>query len=233
LVNPVDPAGMIQWLSDQLQQAEDNGDKVIIIGHQKSSGSLPSFSWVYFDLILRYESTVVGQYFGHSHEDYFISYLDPSNTSRGFSNAYICPSVTTYSNLNVGFRIYEMDIASKWITDAFTYTFNLTEANIINDPTNPGWYLEYSARETYGFTGDVIGPQDWADLTVEFETDDVKWNDFVTYQVKSAPRGPCEDSCRSGSICDLRTGRENDYSACQSSSHEEMNAYFRGKKKHC
>jgi sphingomyelin phosphodiesterase len=28
LVDPVDPGGMLQWLSNQLQTAEDNGDKV-------------------------------------------------------------------------------------------------------------------------------------------------------------------------------------------------------------
>jgi hypothetical protein len=44
--------------------------------------------------------------------------------------------------------------------------------------------MEYSARDVYGFTGDTITPQDWADLTVRMETDDTLWDEYITFKSK-------------------------------------------------
>jgi hypothetical protein len=48
-------------------------------------------------------------------------------------------SVTPYSFLNVGYRIYELDVASKAVTDQYMFVFNMTEANLNGDQP-PRWY---------------------------------------------------------------------------------------------
>lgn len=50
----------------------------------------------------RYESTVVGQFFGHTHLDEFQMFYDEETMTRPLGVAFIAPSVTTYVNLNPG-----------------------------------------------------------------------------------------------------------------------------------
>ncbi len=206
LVDSEDPGGMLQWLVDTLQECEDANERVIIIAHQHPNGLLDPFNRNYFDIILRYENTVRAQFYGHTHEDTFLVFLDPSNPSRAFNYGLMPGSVTPYSHLNYGFRILEMDIRTKYLLNYENYIFNLTEANQIRSPS---WYMEYSARKTYLSEKDYTQPmtaQDWANVTIEMQTDDVMWNDFLFYRIKSTNDPPiCEDSCRSDTICSLRT----------------------------
>ena len=50
----------------------------------------------------RYESTIAGQFFGHTHLDEFQMFYDEDTMSRPLGVAFIAPSVTTYVNLNPG-----------------------------------------------------------------------------------------------------------------------------------
>ncbi|KAJ8312503.1 hypothetical protein KUTeg_009876 [Tegillarca granosa] len=69
LINTTDPVGQLQWLVNVLQNAENKKEKVHIIGHihPGSSDCLKAFSWNYYRIVNRYESTVAGQFFGHAH----------------------------------------------------------------------------------------------------------------------------------------------------------------------
>lgn len=62
---------------------------------------------VMFDF--RYESTITAQFFGHTHYDEFQLFYDIADLGRALSIAYIGPSVTPYSELNPGYRIYYVD----------------------------------------------------------------------------------------------------------------------------
>lgn len=53
-------------------------------------------------LLPRYEGTITGQFFGHTHLDEFQMFYDEETLSRPVSVAFIAPSVTTYVNLNPG-----------------------------------------------------------------------------------------------------------------------------------
>lgn len=50
----------------------------------------------------RYESTIAGQFFGHTHLDEFQMFYDEVTMTRPLGVAFIAPSVTTYINLNPG-----------------------------------------------------------------------------------------------------------------------------------
>ena len=202
LVDPVDPGNMLSWLEKTLNIAEANKDKVYIIGHKPPHEALHSFKVNYFNIIYRYENTIIGQFFGHSHEDRFVVYLDPKNTSRGFANEFIPGSITPFSHLNVGFRIYDIDAKYKYITDSYNYIFNLTLANM--DKNEPDWYLEYSARNAYGFKSGYILPQNWIDLTLKFEVNNAMWDEYQFYQTKSARHVICHDQCKRDQLCDMR-----------------------------
>jgi len=50
----------------------------------------------------RYESTITGQFFGHTHMDEFQMFYDEETMTRPVGVAFIAPSATTYINLNPG-----------------------------------------------------------------------------------------------------------------------------------
>ena len=57
---------------------------------------------VFHPPISRYESTITGQFFGHTHVDEFQMFYDEETMTRPVGVAFIAPSVTTYVNLNPG-----------------------------------------------------------------------------------------------------------------------------------
>ena len=57
----------------------------------------------------RYQNTITGQFFGHTHYDHFEVFYDVETLTRPVSVAYIAPSVTPYSGLNIGYRFYTVD----------------------------------------------------------------------------------------------------------------------------
>ena len=60
--------------------------------------------------IFRYESTIVGQFYGHAHDDEFEIFYDPaSNFTRPTSMAYVGPSVVGASSGNSGYKVYTID----------------------------------------------------------------------------------------------------------------------------
>lgn len=74
---------------------------------------------IVLDHIFRYESTITGQFFGHTHNMIYEVFYDVINRTRPVGVAYIPGSVTTYSFLNPGFRIYEVDgnyEGSSWVS---------------------------------------------------------------------------------------------------------------------
>ena len=67
---------------------------------------------------IRYESTIAGQFHGHTHKDEYEVFYDLHNTSRPVAMSYIGGSVTTYSYTNPGYRIYTIDgnyNGSSWV----------------------------------------------------------------------------------------------------------------------
>ncbi len=70
----------------------------LMVHFSKQSGS-----FLYNSLSFsRYESTITGQFFGHTHVDEFQMFYDEDTLTRPLSVAFIAPSVTTYVNLNPG-----------------------------------------------------------------------------------------------------------------------------------
>ncbi|KAL4223137.1 Sphingomyelin phosphodiesterase [Mactra antiquata] len=217
-INTTDPAGMLQWFIDELQDAENVGDKVHVIGHifPGCNCCLKAWSWNYYKIVNRYESTIVEQFFGHTHSMYYEMFYDDVTFLRPLGVAYLPGSITTYSNLNPGFRIYEIDgnySGSSWRVQDFTnYYLNLTKANLENVVV---WEEEYSAREVYGMPS--LFPKDWNDLIFRMKTDDELFQTFCRHKQKSAPNDcmTCTGQCRKDFLCDLKTGRNGDPNLCK------------------
>ncbi|KAG4066539.1 hypothetical protein HA402_007175 [Bradysia odoriphaga] len=174
ILNATDPASHLQWLIYELQAAELSNEKVHIIGHISPGyiDCMRIWSRNYYNIIRRFESTVTGQFFGHTHGDEFEMFWDdPDDLNRAVNVAYIAPSVTAFSNFNPGYKIYYVDgdhaDTSRMVIDQECWTFNLDDANVQGTPI---WYKLYSARSSYGMAG--LRPNDWKEFVNKMETDD-------------------------------------------------------------
>ncbi|KAF4108171.1 sphingomyelin phosphodiesterase [Onychostoma macrolepis] len=211
MVNSTDPAGQLQWLINILQESENKGEKVHIIGHIPPGLCLKSWSWNYYHIVNRYESTITGQFFGHTHVDEFQMFYDEDTLTRPLSVAFIAPSVTTYVNLNPGYRVYYMDGnypgSSRMVLDHETFILNLTLAN--NQPSkpdpNPSWTLLYRASEAYGLS--TLFPSDMDALIKVMKNDDHVFQRFWYLFHKGHVSKPCTDTCKTSLICLLHSGR--------------------------
>ncbi|XP_022092882.1 sphingomyelin phosphodiesterase-like [Acanthaster planci] len=215
LENEDDPAEELEWLIGVLQKAEDNQDHVHILGHipPGSGDCFVQWSKNYNEIVNRYESTIRGQFFGHTHKDSFEIFYEPK-TKRPTSILYNGGSVTTYSNVNPNYRIYEVDgnyKNSSWaVLDHATYVMNLTDANLTD---NPKWKLEYTAKTAYGMK--ALQAVDWNELVGKFEAaNSTLFDKFYTYYYKSNVPGPCDEKCKTGFICDLKTAQSGTHEFC-------------------
>jgi len=218
-LNNTDPDGELQWLVEQLQDAENNNQKVQILGHipTGSGDCLQWWSWNYYKMINRYENTVRGQFFGHTHSDSFTLFFENANhTARATNVMYVAPSITTYSNHNPAYRIYEIDgnrpDSSYSVLNHLTYYLDIVEANKQPQVTPP-WILEYSARETYSMSS--LFPEDWNNLFKRF-ADPAHDADFVLYNRYHTTNSghSCDPQCKRNLLCEIRQGRSGDASLC-------------------
>ncbi|EDO31208.1 predicted protein, partial [Nematostella vectensis] len=215
LLDSIDPAGQLQWLVDTLQESEDNGEKVHIIGHipPGSSDCLKAFSWNYYSIINRYQSTVTAQFFGHTHSDEFEVFYDEKTRRIPISFAFLGPSVTPYQFHNPGYRIYDIDgdydNSSRVVLNHETYILDLIEAN----KGEVQWTLEYNAKDAYKMPS--LLPSAWHDLLIRMTKDPSLVELAYKYFYKSSPEsihgGKCDSpSCQKSFICRMMEGRSND-----------------------
>ncbi|XP_061557653.1 sphingomyelin phosphodiesterase isoform X2 [Phycodurus eques] len=160
---------------------------------------------------LRYESTITGQFFGHTHFDEFQMFYDGETMTRPLGVSFIAPSVTTYINLNPGYRVYYVDGnyqgSSRMVLDHETFILNLTEANHKSgEPKeNPKWTLLYRATETYGLAS--LFPSDLDKLVQGFFGDERLFQKFWYFRHKGHVSEPCKETCKTAILCFLRSGR--------------------------
>ncbi|XP_006885532.1 PREDICTED: sphingomyelin phosphodiesterase [Elephantulus edwardii] len=222
LINSTDPAGQLQWLVGELQAAENRGDKVHIIGHIPPGHCLKSWSWNYYRIVDRYENTLAGQFFGHTHVDEFEVFYDEETLSRPLAVAFLAPSATTYISLNPGYRVYEIDGnypgSSHVVLDHETFILNLTQANAPG--ATPHWQRLYRARETYGLPNAL--PTAWHDLVYRMKGDTKLFQTFwFLYHKGHPPSEPCGPPCRLATLCAQLSARADSPALCRHLAPEE------------
>ena len=213
-VSESDPDNMLHWLISELQEAEDVGEDVYILGHIPPSNADVSRYWsfAFNEIVKRYSDTILGQFYGHTHTDAMQIVYDQNmstNVTEPVNVVYVCPSITPFVDLNPGFRVYEVDAATNVITNHFTYVMDLQASNSAQLPI---WNLEYDAKSAYEMKS--LSPKEWHKVTVKMANQQVdrSGNDFLdkylTYRVKSKmDEVKCGLKCRKSFICAIRTSQ--------------------------
>ncbi|KAI0030554.1 sphingomyelin phosphodiesterase [Vararia minispora EC-137] len=210
-----DPNGVLAFMVDQLQAAEDAGQRAWIIGHIPAGKSdvFHDQSNYYDQVIQRYKNTIAAQFFGHSHKDQFeIAYSDYTNQNAvtADSISFIAPALTPTSG-NPAFKIYDIDPDTYEVMDSKVYFTNISSPTFQNSPT---WDLYYSARAAYGpLVNPALQPTDslnasfWHRLTEVFSTNDTAFFEYNERISRGAGVSACTGTCRTNTICDMRAAR--------------------------
>lgn len=222
-INSTDPdvSGTFKFMIKELQAAEDAGERVWIIGHVLSGwdGSNPLLNPtdLFYQIIDRYSPHVIANVFwGHTHEDQAIIYYSNNgtvmNSSTALTTGWIGPSVTPLTNLNSGYRMYEVDTGSFDIYEAYTFYSDVNSYSSLNS-TGPTYKFEYSTREAYGAVTNwpataPLNATFWHGLTVAMESNRSLVSQFNTYQGKMSVRSPncTSEACAKAKICYMRAG---------------------------
>ncbi|KAJ3783471.1 sphingomyelin phosphodiesterase [Lentinula aff. detonsa] len=210
-----DPNGILSFMVEQLQAAENNGQRVWVIGHiPLGKSDIVEDQSNYYDQILqRYKDTIVGQFFGHSHKDQFeIAYSDYNDqtAANAVGVGLVCPALTPTSG-NPAFKVYDVDPDTFGIMNIRVIFANITDPSF---QENPSWAVYYDARETYGSlvglpTMSELTPAFWHNLTEVFMANDTAFQLFNTFLSRGGDVAPCTDAdnCKNTTICDQRAFR--------------------------
>ncbi|KAL0575217.1 hypothetical protein V5O48_006756 [Marasmius crinis-equi] len=228
-----DPNGILAFLVQELQAAEDAEEKVWVIGHiPLGKEDVVEDQSNYYDQILqRYKDTISGHFFGHSHKDEFqIAYSDYDNqvASNAVSFASIGPALTPTSKDivfrssgtksltsalggNPAFKVYDVDPDTSGLMNVRVVYSNISDPSFQSEPT---WLELYNARDLYGPLVNLsatsqLTPAFWHNLTEVFRTNDTAFQLFNALQGRKqgAVAGSCDEQCRITRICDIRAFR--------------------------
>jgi hypothetical protein len=219
---------MLRFLTDELQAAEDAGQRVWIIGHVPAGydGSNPLINApnLFYSIVQRYApATIANIFFGHLHRDTLSLYYSyPStkngstfvpgtyNTSTPLVAAWQGQSLTTLGGLNGGWRYYDVDAETFTIHNSYNFYANISLA--VNDTPVP-WQFLYSARETYDPHGawPAAAPLNatfWDWVTRQMSTNSTLMNLYNLYETKASAETPncTTPACQAQKICYIRSG---------------------------
>lgn len=229
---------MLRFLTDELQAAEDTGERVWIIGHVPAGydGSNPVINApnLFYSIVQRYSPHVIANvFFGHNHRDQFYLYYSyPAtkngstftagtyNTSSPLMTAWLGQSLTTLGGLNGGWKYYDVDASSFVIYDSHNFYANISNAK---DDTPVAWKPLYSARSTYDpnntWPSDApLNATFWDKVTREMEANGDLVNSYNLYETRASPMTPnCTTGpCHAQKICYMRSGSVVQGMACGS-----------------
>ena len=222
-INTTDPdaSGTFSFMIQELQAAEDAKERVWILGHVLSgwdgSNPLPNPTDLFYQIVDRYSPHVIaGVFFGHTHEDEVMIYYSKNGTVQTAANAltpgWIGPSVTPLTNLNSGFRLYEVDTATFDVYDAYTWYADVNSFPALNtSKSGPTYKFEYSTRDAYPIGWPTDAPLNatfWHAVTLAMEKNRTLVETFNTFQGKSSVRSPncTNDACAKAKVCYMRSG---------------------------
>ncbi|KZO98290.1 Metallo-dependent phosphatase [Calocera viscosa TUFC12733] len=224
-INTTDPdiSGQFRWMADELQASEDADQRVWIIGHVppgwSGTNSMPNPTNLFYQIVDRYSPHVIAEiFFGHTHEDEFSIFYANNATNASAATAlatgWTAPSLTPLTNLNSGFRAYDIDPVTFNILDSYTWFSNVTAAPALDNQTSYGatYTFEYSAREAYGanISWPVSAPLNatwWHLVTEQWEINPSLVEKFTIYEGKSSTytTNCTSTACIESKICYARS----------------------------
>ena len=214
LLNHKNPAYTLhtQWLQDTLATAKRNGEKVLLVAHVPPGIASSTFEYGdwFVNVTLPYSDIIVGQLFGHTHQDHFKVVQHGGKT---LGSVLITPSVTTFAHQNPSFRIYSMDASTYALLDYDQYFLNITEANeLAKEGKTPKFEFNYSAKSLYGLKD--LSADSWLDLANRFKSNSTLFLQYVDNMYARSKPPSCDANCKKRVICQCEYASLSDALEC-------------------
>ncbi|KAJ5520356.1 hypothetical protein N7463_000809 [Penicillium fimorum] len=204
-INTTDPdnSGMFSWMIEEFGWDGTN--------------ALPDPTDLLYQIVDGYSPHVIANiFFGHTHEDEFMVYYTNNeavqDAGNAFTTGWIMPSITPLTNLNSGFRVYEVDMGDFNIYEAYTFYSTVSDYPTL-EHTGPTFEIEYSTRAAYGLAAgwDEDAPLNatfWHRVTNAMEKEVKLVSLHNTYQGKRSVKSPrCTTAiCQKAKVCYMRSG---------------------------
>jgi sphingomyelin phosphodiesterase len=219
--NMTDYSSQFAWLSDVLYQCEQRNEKAILIGHSEPRHWFDMFNDEFNLIISNYSHVISNTFFGHTHEaSVSIFHSNSSSTYEPLVVSYVAGSITPYTNLNPGFRVYNYDREqfmqkSYLVEDYFQYWVDLPTANA---QQSIDWTpLRLQATVNYSLVD--LSPKSWTALAQSFQKKQNQ-NAYFAYETAfykgaNLSSNPWESIQSLG--CDILTISTTEYSQCMQS----------------
>ena len=134
------------------------------------------------------------------------------DTANAQTVGWIGPSITPLTNLNSGYRMYEVDTGDFSVYNAYKFYANVSTFGSINaTETGPVFEYEYSARDAYPIDWPVDAPLNatyWHLVTEAMALNHTLVSRFNTFQGKTSIKSPncTSDACAEAKVCYMRSG---------------------------
>jgi sphingomyelin phosphodiesterase len=219
--NITDPGAQITFLQSQLALAESQGERVFILGHIPPGAEDCMSDWAdrYNAVVGRYAGIVAGQFFGHTHSDQFYVGKD-YRTGEPATVQWVAPSVTTLSDRNPSYRVYEVDSGDHEILDYHQYRLDLPLANAQNITT---WTDIYSFKDLYSLPN--LNITSISALVQQLSTNSSLARLYLDNYNAGGPGSPagCSGGCLAALNCTVTSPVWRDYLTCTNSTMSKMN----------
>lgn len=161
---------------------------------------------------------ITGEHYSHTlSRELFLTLAHSTvrDAANALTTGWIGPSIVPLTNLNSGYRMYEVDTGDFSIYEAYTFYTNISDNIALNGSSSvgPTWKLEYNTRNTYGAaanwpTNAPLNATFWHRVTEAMERNNTLVSAFNSYQGKLSQKSPnCTcTGCISAKICYIRSG---------------------------
>ncbi|RWS04267.1 sphingomyelin phosphodiesterase-like protein [Dinothrombium tinctorium] len=177
LYEPIDSAGQLKWLIEELKASEEIGQRVYILGHiAPGRKCTPIWFHNYIRIIERFRDVVVGVFYGHTHRDEIKIYYSDKNTNDPIHVAYVGPSGS--------------------VSNVYSYYLNLTEANEAGEGARLKWRKSYVATEAYGLK--TLSTAEWNRFYHLMNKNDTLFQLYYKNIIRKADSMPnyCNEKCK-------------------------------------
>lgn len=145
---------------------------------------------------------------------YYANNGTTGTSATALNVGWIGPSLTPLTNVNPGYRMYEVDTGDFSIYNAYTYYADVSSfATLDPSQTGPIFNFEYSTRDSYpvigGWPDDApLNATYWHKVTEAMEANHTLVSFFNSHQGRMSIKTPncTSDACAAAKVCYMRSG---------------------------
>lgn len=192
-----DAGQQLEWMEEELRQAEQSGVVVWIIGHVPPSyqDCVKEWSLRYSALIERYQHLIRFTTFGHIHTEEF-SITRSLSSNRPITVEYISGNFGTFDKMNPTARLYKFHSEKHIPVDFDVYEFDIEKANT----EGPSMEVSFSFKKDFGLNS--LSPSAQTQLSRDFSIDSQKAKKYQQFKYKGSKKmKDCDQNCKRHAYC--------------------------------